>query len=68
MAQDDEAARKARADELRNRIAGLKGEPGDARTEREPSPGENAPAPPGEGMSPREFIHERMHELDRGDG
>jgi len=48
MTEDDEAARKSRADDLRKRIGSLKHEQGDGGAE----------------ISPREFIHEKMHELD----
>ena len=58
MAEDDEEARASRAEQLRQRISRLK-EGGDAA---------DSPQPGGEkhdsGKSPREFIHERMRELD----
>jgi hypothetical protein len=65
MADDDEAARKARAESLRQRIASLKSDQtaseevseDDSETD---SNGEEAPL----GESPREFIHRKMRELD----
>jgi hypothetical protein len=61
MAKDEEAARKARAERLREQIARIAnpGVPageklhGDSRTQ--------TPAR----QSPREFVHERMRELDK---
>ena len=64
--KDDEAARKARAESIRERISGITNKPeaqegggktgssGDATSEEQHPSGEN----------PREFIHRRMHELD----
>jgi hypothetical protein len=72
MANDDEAARRARANALRQRIAALK--PGQTRPEdsedesKTQGPGSNEK--PGDettplGESPREFVNRRMRELDR---
>ena len=58
MAEDDEGARASRADKLRERISRLK-EGGDEGESSEPE-GEKH----GAGKSPREFVHERMRELD----
>ena len=71
MTNDDEAARRAKAEALRQRIAKLK--PGQKRPEvpEEDSEAANADgehkrdgesAPLGE--SPREFVHRRRRELD----
>jgi hypothetical protein len=58
MAEDDEAARKSRADKLREQISRLKNR-GDAGNEEETAqPGHAHPA-----KSPRDFIEERMREL-----
>ena len=72
MAKDDEAARRARANALRQRIAALKSDqtsPKDSEDDSESrdsvtgqKPGEKT-APVDE--SPREFVHRRMRELDR---
>jgi hypothetical protein len=74
MAHDDEAARKARAEQLRRQILNLKS--GDAEaveTSEDKSEAESnakkdkhltdkeAPQP----VSPRDFIHRRMRELER---
>ena len=74
MADDDEAARKARAESLRQQIASLKpnqtnaveeseddSEPdgSDSRSEKQAADKET---PSDE--SPREFVHRRMRELD----
>ena len=71
MADDDEAARKARAESLRRQIANLKSgrtNPVEA-SENDSESESNGPektvdkdAPSGE--SPREFVHRRMRELD----
>jgi hypothetical protein len=72
MADDDEAARRARAAALRQRIAGLK--PGRTNpTQASENESESDQTDPGEtvdqealpGESPREFIHRRMRELDK---
>lgn len=72
MADDDEAARKARADSLRQRIASLKpnqvkpDEASDNDSETDNSgldkhgPDQEAPL----GESPREFVQRKMRELD----
>jgi hypothetical protein len=58
MAEDDEAARKARAEALKKRIAQL----------AHPQAGADEQAqPPASGMSPRDFIHEKMQELENGE-
>jgi hypothetical protein len=63
MAKDDEAARKSRAEKLREQISKLKNQddPGD---EKEPSHPEDSQTKTRSGESPRDFIHERMRELD----
>jgi hypothetical protein len=72
MKDDDEAARRARADALRQRIAALK--PGlrhsETAAEDSESPGSRRDKKPGdeatpEGESPREFVNRKMRELDR---
>ena len=73
MANDDEAARLARASALRKRIAALKS--GKTRLEVSQddakTPSRGSDKKPGEDTtpldeSPREFVHRRMRELDRG--
>ena len=64
---DDEAARKARAEGLRRQIARIKGRQSDASessTEEDKSEPCETKSPP---KSPREFIKERMRELDKED-
>jgi hypothetical protein len=71
MSKDDEAARIARANDLRNRIAGLRSgqlKPDDSEDDSKSSDqaaNNNADdeTPPCE--SPREFVERRMRELDR---
>lgn len=68
MTNDDEAARRARADGLRQRIAAIKSgaKPrevaGDSETSQTAGDEEET-APLGE--SPREFVQRKMRELDR---
>jgi hypothetical protein len=59
MTDDSSAARKKRADELRETIRRIKNPPGPAKT---PVPGEPAADKPKE--SPLEFIDRRMRELE----
>lgn len=63
MKPDDEAARKARADQLRKEIDKLTGaaEPTEAPTPAAEGTTADAPAQP---LSPRDFIHKRMRELE----
>lgn len=63
MAKDDEAARKSRAEELREQISKLKNQD-DAGDEKEPSQSEDSQTKNRSGKSPRDFIRERMRELD----
>lgn len=71
MAVDDEAARKARAASLRERIASLKSGKTNP-VEAAENDSESVSAGPDEAMdeeapsgeSPREFVHRRMKELD----
>jgi hypothetical protein len=72
MANDDEAARLARARALRKRIAALKS--GQTRLEVSENdtktPSRRSDQKPGDDTtpldeSPREFVHRRMRELDR---
>jgi len=69
MADDDEAARKARADSLRQRIASLKPnqvKPDDASDNDSETDAlnENGPDEAPLGESPREFVQRKMRELD----
>lgn len=73
MANDDKAARLARASALRERIAALKS--GQTRLEVSEedakTPSRDSDQKPDEDTtpldeSPREFVHRRMRELDRG--
>jgi hypothetical protein len=63
MAEDDEAARKSRAEKLRGQISRLKNHD-DAGDEKEPSQSEDSQTKTRSGESPRDFIRERMRELD----
>ena len=74
MADDDEAARKARADSLRQQIESLKpNQPKFGQTSQEDSATDagatdlERPAADEEtpGESPREFVQRRMRELDK---
>lgn len=72
--RDDEEARRAKAQSLRERIARLRspgeraGGEADDDSETQSSPGEatneRAPADAPKHESPRDFIHRRMRELD----
>ena len=75
MGNDDEAARRARASALRQRIASLKS----GETKPEHSEDQSKTQGPGSnekpgvettplGESPREFVHRKMRELDRDKG
>lgn len=66
MTADDDAARKSRAEELRKQIGSLKHPHDDAATEPDAGVRET-PQPGGRGMSPRDFINEKMRELDEGE-
>jgi hypothetical protein len=59
MSGDEAAAQRARAEQLRRQIQELKDE--SAGAPKEPDDEEDA----SRATSPREFIHRRMHELDR---
>jgi hypothetical protein len=61
MPVDDEAARKARAQRLREQIKQIES----PKTEDESTAKEARPQP---GESPRDFIHRKMRELDKKDG
>jgi hypothetical protein len=63
MTQDDEAARKSRAQKLRGQISKLKKD--ETEEEKVPDPREEPEKQPHLGKSPREFIQERMRELDK---
>jgi len=63
MTDDDEAARKRRADELHERIDSLKHRRGDAGAENDAV--REQPDSGGGAESPRDFINEKMRELDR---
>jgi hypothetical protein len=62
MTEDHEAARKNRAAELRKRIDSLKH--GEAGAETDAAASEK-PASGGGAVSPRDFINEKMRELDQ---
>jgi len=76
MTDDDEAARKARAEDLREKIASLtSGETKDVEVSADDSEAESSDATKDEHLtnketpsdvSPREFIQRRMRELNRG--
>jgi hypothetical protein len=64
MATDDETARKERADKLRAQISRLKNpDKSDTSTCVPEEPQSESSA----GKSPRDFINERMRELDKED-
>jgi hypothetical protein len=63
MAEDDEAARQDRAEKLRGQISRLKKQD-DAGDEQESSQSEDSQPQTRSGKSPRDFIQERMRELD----
>jgi hypothetical protein len=66
MSQDDEAARKSRAESLRKRITDLKNEQDEAAEgDEEKSEASDSQGKARSGGSPREFIHKRMRELDK---
>jgi hypothetical protein len=60
MSTDDEAARKARAQQIREQIKRLKTPPAKAEDQKEEGP-------PSRPKSYRDSIHERMHELDKNE-
>ena len=62
-AKDNQRARNARADSLRERISELVS--GGSKAAAETSPAEEAPAPAPAHESPRRFIERRMRELDQ---
>jgi hypothetical protein len=64
MSQDDEAARKSRAESLRKRIADLKNEQDETEDVEKSEPGDSQ-GKVRSGGSPRDFIHKRMRELDK---
>jgi hypothetical protein len=64
MSQDDEAARKSRAESLRKRIADLKNEQDETAGGEEKPQAEDSQTKNRSGGSPRDFIHKRMRELD----
>ncbi|HYZ22767.1 MAG TPA: hypothetical protein VE690_11480 [Rhodopila sp.] len=62
--KDDTEARRRRAQELREQIAGIMaGGQGETRQERLPEARRNAPRV--RSISPRAFVERRMQELDR---
>jgi hypothetical protein len=64
MTEDDEAARKSRADDLRKRIDSLKHEQSGGG-ETDAAPRDESEPSGGKGVSPRDFINEKMRDLDR---
>ena len=62
MTEDDEAARTSRAEELRKRIDAIKHPHGDGGAEND---GVREKPGSGGGVSPRDFINEKMRELDQ---
>jgi len=66
MSADDEAARKKKAEQLRAQISKYK-KKDDAAEDAESDESEEHESKSSEGMSPRDFVHERMRELDKED-
>lgn len=62
MSEDDDQARKIRAEKLRDQISRLK-KPGEAADAKSDSTAQQPSAGPSE-KSPRDFIREKMRELD----
>ncbi|HEY0761939.1 MAG TPA: hypothetical protein VGD61_06160 [Pyrinomonadaceae bacterium] len=65
MSGDDEAARKKKAEHLRAQISKYKKKDaaaGDAESDESEDESKSS-----EGMSPRDFVEERMRELDKED-
>jgi hypothetical protein len=58
MSANDEAARKARAQQIREQIKQLKTSPANSERPEEENP-------PSRSKNYRDLIHERMHELDK---
>lgn len=63
MTEDDDAARKSRAQDLHERIDSLKRRHGHAGTEDDEV--RERPGSAGGAVSPRDFINEKMRELDQ---
>jgi hypothetical protein len=66
MANDDEQARKARAEKLRKEIARLRNPKADDRKKSEKE--DDADTGSSAHESPREFVHRRMRELNKEKG
>lgn len=66
MSGDDEAARKKKAEHLRAQISKYK-KKDDAAKDAECDESEEHESKSSEGMSPRDFVEERMRELDKED-
>ena len=64
MSTDDEAARKSKAEHLRAQISKYK-KKDDTGEDKDPCAPEEPESKSTAGKSPREFIHDRMHELDK---
>lgn len=72
MSTDDEAARKRKAEQLRAQISRYKkkedaGEDTDAGGDTESCASEEAAPESHAGKSPRQFVEERMREIDKED-
>jgi hypothetical protein len=63
--KDNTEARRRRAQELREQIAGIMAG-GQRETEKEKPPAARRNAPRVRSVSPRAFVEQRMRELDRG--
>jgi hypothetical protein len=72
MDKDDEAARKARAERLRQQVSDLLNKsdaaPGRDETGASQETSESSQEPSSSKESPREFIHRKMRELDKKEG
>jgi len=64
MSGDDEAARRERSEKLRAQISSYK-KKGSVQDDKGSGVAEDQPSGSHAGKSPREFIQERMRELDR---
>jgi len=65
MSTDDEAARKSKAEHLRAQISKYKKKDGAAEDDKDACASEEPESKSTAGKSPRDFVQERMRELDK---